>query len=403
MTETETPTPEAVETAIEPEAVPVHVAWSRVMADVQAIAKDGENKVQHFKFRGIDATMNTVGPVFRRHGVFCLPVDVHAKHRDFTSKNGTLQHEAIVTVDYEITGPDGSTMRARSIGEAADASDKATTQAMSVAYRTLLLQGLTVPTDSPDPDETTTDRADDTAAQAAGWDSEAERQARWAALLELPGATTEDVLAWGKAQDPPLSPSTLTKDQATAWAAKAIEVIRGALPESDQSPSPAAEASKADEFDRAGAWAMLHGLHNNVPNGNRFSEIQAWLDAEGITEETITKAQAAEYHDRITKAGVDPAKIPEPEPVKQDPPATEPTNDVDRVTLKSRGWASTAELQRTWDSLLSKQQALDSERNSNVVASMKAEFGDEISVDTLTKDQSITWLQIINDCLEEPF
>jgi hypothetical protein len=43
-------------------------------------------------------------------------------------------------------------------GEASDAGDKSTPKAMSVAYRTFLLQSLCLPTDEPDPDSETHDR-----------------------------------------------------------------------------------------------------------------------------------------------------------------------------------------------------------------------------------------------------
>src|SRR5690606_34079164 len=45
-------------------------------------------------------------------------------------------------------------------GEAMDSGDKATSKAMSVAFRTALIQALALPTDEPDPAESTYQRSD---------------------------------------------------------------------------------------------------------------------------------------------------------------------------------------------------------------------------------------------------
>lgn len=384
-----------------PEQVPVYIAWNRVMADVRAIAKDGENKFQRFFFRGIDAVMNAVGPIFRKHGVFVLPVGVEAKHRDFQSKEQKLQHEAILTVDYVIYGPMGDSMPAQSIGEAADSSDKATTQAMSVAYRTLLLQGLTMPTDDKDPDENTVDRVDGGPAKALGWDGQAALTARWDALVAHPQVGRADVLSWGQAKG--LSPDTLTPALADEWQAlmdaptegqQAAQAEGWAEPTKTDGTTDAAVPPPAEEFDKAAAWAMLHPLHNNVPDGKRFDEIQVWIEATGLNEDSITQETAAEFYNRITAAGVDPSRI---EAQAETAAATEaPT------TLKAAGWKSKAERTRTWDSLLSRQQGYSDEVSSKVIARVTAEIG-AMDESTLTKEQSITWLQILTELSEEPF
>ena len=52
-----------------------------------------------------------------------------------------------VVVAYTFTAPDGSSIVTSAAGEAMDSGDKATPKAMSVAYRTALLQALCLPTD----------------------------------------------------------------------------------------------------------------------------------------------------------------------------------------------------------------------------------------------------------------
>lgn len=131
-----------------------------VMARVQAVAKDSENKQQNFKFRGIDAVMNAVGPALREVGGFIAPgrvIDKSYEH-GVTSK-GSATIEARITVEYRWFGTDGGEPIVSEIpAEATDMSDKATAKAMSVAYRTYLLQILTLPTDDPDPDSEYIDR-----------------------------------------------------------------------------------------------------------------------------------------------------------------------------------------------------------------------------------------------------
>lgn len=141
----------------------VHQAWSHVMGDVQGIAKRDKNEQQRFLFRGIDAVMNAVGPALRAHGVVVMPVNVDVQTRDTKTTSGKDTRECQVVVTYRVIGPAGDWFEGMAPGEALDFSDKATAKAMSVAYRTFLLQALTIPTDEPDPDATTYERGHATA------------------------------------------------------------------------------------------------------------------------------------------------------------------------------------------------------------------------------------------------
>ena len=85
---------------------------------------------------------------------------VLARHTETyqTSKGATMRNVA-VEVEYTFVGPDGSTLTCSTVGEAADAGDKATPKAHSVAFRTALFQALCIPTDEPDPDASTHERS----------------------------------------------------------------------------------------------------------------------------------------------------------------------------------------------------------------------------------------------------
>lgn len=137
----------------------VYEAFSAVMADVKAIGKDDKNPQQGFSFRGIDAVMQSVGPVLRKHGVFIIPTGEDMRSETYATRSGTSMRNVTVTMRYRVYGPAGDHFEGVSFGEAADSGDKAVTKAQSVAYRTFLLQSLTVPTGDPDPDGAVHERA----------------------------------------------------------------------------------------------------------------------------------------------------------------------------------------------------------------------------------------------------
>lgn len=142
-------------------------SMSAVMEKVRGLAKRDRNSQQGFNFRGIDAVMNVVGPALREVGAVITPRILTIEQTHGTSKSGGTLTSTRVTVEYTWHGPDGSTITGAAPGEAFDSGDKGTAKAMSVAYRTFLLQALTLPTDEPDPDAHTYDAPPRTEADAA--------------------------------------------------------------------------------------------------------------------------------------------------------------------------------------------------------------------------------------------
>lgn len=131
----------------------VFEAIANVMADVRAVGKADFNDEGRFRFRGIDAIVNAVGPALRVHGVVVVPKVKDVTYR--TVELGEHRHKAphvSVLVRYRWFGPDGDHVDCTVAGEAFDSGDKAVAKAMSVAWRIALLQTLTLPTDDPDPD-----------------------------------------------------------------------------------------------------------------------------------------------------------------------------------------------------------------------------------------------------------
>ena len=140
----------------------IHEALAAVMADVKAVGKSGFNNQQKFSFRGIDGTLNAVGPVLRKHGVIVVPEVLNVERGDvLVGRNNTRMGHVLVTVRYRWYGPGGDCIDSVTIGEAMDSGDKAASKAMSVAFRTAMIQTLALPTDEPDPDEDMYERAQD--------------------------------------------------------------------------------------------------------------------------------------------------------------------------------------------------------------------------------------------------
>lgn len=133
---------------------------AQVSAEVGAVRKGDRNEHQRFNFRGIDSVVNAVHPVLVRHGITVAPtVREHHYSQIEVGKNRTLSGHCRLLVDYVFTAPDGSVLTARVAAEAMDSGDKAYPKAMSVAFRTALLQTLCLPTDEPDPDASTYERS----------------------------------------------------------------------------------------------------------------------------------------------------------------------------------------------------------------------------------------------------
>ena len=139
----------------------IQTKLAAVMADVQSVAKRDRNDHQKFNFRGIDAVLNAVGPALRKHGVVVVPevLDYRYETVEVGQKRTQMGHAVLrVAYTFSADGVDG-TLTCSVLGEAMDSGDKAVPKAMSVAFRTALLQALALPTDEPDPDASTYERA----------------------------------------------------------------------------------------------------------------------------------------------------------------------------------------------------------------------------------------------------
>lgn len=204
-----------------------------VMGDVQAVRKGDRNTQQGYIFRGIDAVVNAVGPVFRKHGVVAVPHKTVANYRDVLTNTGKPSRECTVTVTYRFYGPAGDFIDAEVPGESMDFGDKGAPKAMSVAYRIVLLQALCIPTDEPEPDAQSYERAPEPDRKSPRWDPVEQEVllTGWMAEIEdaadavAIGEIGQRVLAARKSGE--LSPTTYSK-LAKAGGARKAELEGGA-------------------------------------------------------------------------------------------------------------------------------------------------------------------------------
>lgn len=132
----------------------IAVLMGQAMSKLRAVEKDRRfDGPGGFNFRGIDACMNAVGPVFRELGIVGPVPELLEAQYDTVSTGKRDMNRALVKVRYSFYGPNGDVLTTVVPGEAVDTGDKGSAKAMSVACRIALLQTLCLPTQEPDPDE----------------------------------------------------------------------------------------------------------------------------------------------------------------------------------------------------------------------------------------------------------
>lgn len=138
----------------------IREALTAVMRDVGAVKKADRNTQSNYNFRGIDAVTNAVYPALVEHGVIVAPRVLSYDYGTVVvGHKRTEMGHARLTVEFTFYGPDDDSIVTVTAAEAFDSGDKATSKAHSVALRTALVQTLMLPTDEPDPDSTSYERA----------------------------------------------------------------------------------------------------------------------------------------------------------------------------------------------------------------------------------------------------
>lgn len=138
----------------------IQTAITEVMTAAGAVAKRERNASQGFNFRGIDSVVNAISPAMRAAGLVVHPTVQSVEYATVeVGKSRTPMGHVRIVAAFTFIAPDGSSIHSVVPAEAMDSGDKATAKAMSVAFRTALLQTFVLPTDETDPDADSYERA----------------------------------------------------------------------------------------------------------------------------------------------------------------------------------------------------------------------------------------------------
>ena len=138
----------------------VYAAISAVQKEMAASGISKEQKAgfgnSTYKFRGVDDVYNALSPLLTKHKLLITPYVIGRETSETTSKNGSLLLHVTVEMEFKfISVEDGSEHIVKMYGEAMDTGDKATSKALSTAYKYAAFQTFCIPVDVPDSDANT--------------------------------------------------------------------------------------------------------------------------------------------------------------------------------------------------------------------------------------------------------
>jgi hypothetical protein len=136
-----------------PMAGAIYPAMGNVMKAVEAIGKNERNEQQGFNFRGIDNALNSMHSIFAQNNII-LRWEVLASHlSERTTNKGNITFYNEIEIEYcFVSTVDGSFIKTRTIGGAADTGDKHFSKALAMALKYVLFHTFLIPTHDPDPD-----------------------------------------------------------------------------------------------------------------------------------------------------------------------------------------------------------------------------------------------------------
>lgn len=174
----------------------IYESITKIMEEVPVIGKEKTNKVQGFKFRGIDDVMNALQPLLAKYKVFIVPETLEQTREERTTTKGGNLIYSICKIKYKFYAEDGTFIEAITIGEGMDSGDKATNKAMAIAMKYALFQVFCIPTEEmKDPDDDTPEESKKKEGQNDIDELVTEQQARTIyAIMQQKGLKVEEQL-----------------------------------------------------------------------------------------------------------------------------------------------------------------------------------------------------------------
>ena len=126
----------------------VYSAINAVAAELAraGIPKSQTNKEDQYQYRRIDDVYNRLSPLLATHKLCILPRVLERVTTDRNGINGELLINVSVKAAFDLVSvEDGSTHVIEAFGEALDGGDKATSKAMTAAYKYALFQTFCIP------------------------------------------------------------------------------------------------------------------------------------------------------------------------------------------------------------------------------------------------------------------
>lgn len=137
----------------------IYSAIATAMGEIakEGISKSRENKLQSYKFRGIDDVYNALSPILAKSKIVILPRVLSRDCVERSSSKGGAIFYTVLDVEFDfVCAEDGSKHTVRTAGEAMDSSDKSTNKAMSAAFKYACMQVFCIPTEGDNDSENDT-------------------------------------------------------------------------------------------------------------------------------------------------------------------------------------------------------------------------------------------------------
>ena len=135
----------------------VYAAIIAVAAELakKGIAKSGTNAEEQYQFRSIDDVYNRLSPALVAHRLCILPRVLERSCVERNGSNESLLVSVSLKVAFDlVSAEDGSVHVIESYGEALDGGDKATSKAMTAAFKYAVIQAFCIPVAGQDADAT---------------------------------------------------------------------------------------------------------------------------------------------------------------------------------------------------------------------------------------------------------